>query len=119
MSFSCFSEGNVLGNPEHPADKATSRALDTDKARAFDTPLTQVNSAQTRIINRLQTSKISGSRPIAGVPLVVVEATAKQLDQLVANGEIAELFEDRISQGYFILKIALSVSRPNLQSRSA
>ncbi|XGB39137.1 MAG: S8 family serine peptidase [Cyanobacteria bacterium LVE1205-1] len=64
---------------------------------AFDTPLTQVNSAQTRIINRLQTSKITGSRPIAGVPLVVVEATAKQLDQLVANGEIAELFEDRIS----------------------
>ena len=70
---------------------------ETPLPAALDAPLPQINSAQSRIINRFRTLRVAQSNGIEGIPLVVLEANADQLDQMIANGEVAEVFEDRLS----------------------
>ena len=70
---------------------------ETPLPAALDAPLPQINSAQSRIINRFRTLGVTQSNGIEGIPLVVLEVNADQLDQMIANGEVAEVFEDRLS----------------------
>jgi subtilisin family serine protease len=45
---------------------------------------------------RFRTYNISTVEPIAKLPLVVVEVTQEQLDEMAANGEVAAVYEDRL-----------------------
>jgi subtilisin family serine protease len=64
---------------------------------AFERPSAGLAAAQARVANRLTNLGLPHVAAIAGMPLMVVEATAEELAQMVAEGEIAEVVEDAMA----------------------
>lgn len=54
-------------------------------------------AAQTRLESRLIQLGVPHAAAIAGLPLVVVEASAEELAHMIANGEVAEVIEDELA----------------------
>jgi len=54
----------------------------------------ELRGARDRLAARMQTVGATAPSPIQGTALVVVEVNASELDQLVATGEVAEVYED-------------------------
>lgn len=55
-------------------------------------------AAQTRLEGRLAQLGVPHAARIEGLPLVVVEASAEELVQMIADGEIAEIVEDELAE---------------------
>lgn len=82
-----LSEGAVSGSPNRGALGRAS--LNSSRA--------SMKSAQDKLQKRLKKAGLKKIDPIEGVPLMVVEADANQLADLVSTGEVAEVFEDKAS----------------------
>ena len=57
-------------------------------------------TAQTNLRSRMLDVGVAYARPIAELPLVVLELDQSQLDSLIASGQIAAVQEDRIERAY-------------------
>jgi subtilisin family serine protease len=64
---------------------------------SFTHPAAGLGAAQARIGNRLTRLGLPHVAAIAGLPFMVVEASAEELAQMIAEGEIAEVVEDDLS----------------------
>jgi hypothetical protein len=62
----------------------------------LNSPAAKVKSARKKFKTRLKNMGIHQIKDIDELPLLVVEATADQVDQIVVNGEVAEVFEDTL-----------------------
>ncbi len=59
-----------------------------------------VAAAQTRLVDIMRGSGVAVVDPLEGLPLVVMELTAQDLDRLLATGLVETLQEDRIEGAF-------------------